>query len=188
MKKILLGVTGSVAAVLTEKLVFVLGSLDYKIQIVATKPALYFFDWQNSRAPVWLDEHEWPPGIYHKDDPIKHIELRDWADLLLIAPLSANTLGKMANGICDNLLTSVVRAWDPKKPIVAAPAMNTKMWEHPATALHLDLLANWHKFSVVPPVEKVLACGDKGVGAMAQLIDIVSAVNTALGFSSSFKS
>ena len=64
-----------------------------------------------------------------------HIELRRYCDLLLIAPLSANTMGKIANGLCDNLLTSLVRAWDFKKPkpVIVAPAMNTMMYEHPLT-------------------------------------------------------
>lgn len=178
MSKILLGVTGSVAAALTEKLVKSLVYSGYSVQIAATRPALYFWDWKNSKVPVWLDEHEWPPGIYRKDDPIKHIELRDWADLFLLAPLSANTLGKLANGICDNLLTSVARAWDLNKPLVIAPAMNTRMWEYPATKLHLDRLAEWYKLRVVPPVEKLLACGDMGMGAMAEINDIVAAVNS----------
>ena len=72
-----------------------------------------------------------------------HIEQRAWADLFLIAPLSANTLAKLSTGQCDNLLTCVARAWDFTKPIVAAPAMNTHMWTHPITRPQLDTLAEW---------------------------------------------
>lgn len=61
-------------------------------------------------------------------DPVLHIELRRWADVLVLAPLSANTMAKVAHGLCDNLLTSVVRAWDYAKPMIVAPAMNTYMW------------------------------------------------------------
>ena len=75
----------------------------------------------------------------------------------MIAPLSANTLAKLANGLADNLLTSVTRAWDFKKmkPILIAPAMNTMMWEHPVTNQHLETLSNWG-YTIVPPISKTL--------------------------------
>lgn len=116
-------------------------------------------------------------------DPVLHIRLRDWADVLLLAPLSANTLAKLANGICDNLITCVARAWTPAKPVVVAPAMNTAMWLHPATARHMAVIdagALGAVVDVVPPVEKTLACGDTGVGAMAAPADIAAAVDAAL--------
>ena len=72
-----------------------------------------------------------------------HIEQRAWADLFLIAPLSANTLSKLATGACDNLLTCVARAWDFDKPILVAPAMNTHMWTHPVTSGQLETLGAW---------------------------------------------
>ena len=103
------------------------------------------------------------------------VQLRKWADLLLIAPLSANTLAKLAGGLADNLLTCVARAWAFSKPLLVAPAMNTAMWEHPLTASQLALLVTWG-VRVVPPVVKVLACGDEGRGAMASVADIVCAV------------
>jgi len=102
-------------------------------------------------------------------------QLSAWADLLLLAPLSANTLAKVALGVCDNLVTRVARGWDAAKPLVAAPAMNTRMWEHCTTAAHLAALQ--HSGAVcVPPVAKRLACGDVGVGAMAAVSSIVDAV------------
>ena len=108
---------------------------------------------------------------------IPHIELRKWADQLVIAPLSANTLAKLAHGMCDNLLTSVVRAWDRTKPIVIAPAMNTHMWDHPATTEHLAALQRWYPhLTIVDPVAKRLACGDDGLGALAPIDAIVAAV------------
>ncbi|KAJ6260356.1 hypothetical protein Dda_4582 [Drechslerella dactyloides] len=107
-------------------------------------------------------------------DPILHIELRRWADILLVAPLSANSLAKIVNGFSDNLLLSVVRAWDTAKPIACAPAMNTLMWEHPVTAKQIAVLeSEWSWFTVLRPVEKVLACGDSGSGAMREWTDIV---------------
>ncbi|OGN07687.1 MAG: hypothetical protein A3B86_02525 [Candidatus Yanofskybacteria bacterium RIFCSPHIGHO2_02_FULL_38_22b] len=90
------------------------------------------------------------------------------------APLSANTLAKIASGITDNLLTSIVRAWDRNKKIIIAPAMNTHMWDHPATKEHLAVLIRWYPhFVIIDPVVKTLECGDVGVGAMAEIGQIV---------------
>jgi len=177
--KVILGVTGSVAATLTPKIVKQLKAAKHEVQIIATEKALYFFRVKETGVKVWLEKDEWPNKRYMRDESVGHIKLRDWADLLLIAPLSANTLVKMANGLCDNLLTSVVRAWDLGKPVVAAPAMNTKMWNHPVTQKHLAILRSpgWYKLKLVNPVAKRLACGDEGVGAMADINDIIKAVN-----------
>jgi len=110
---------------------------------------------------------------------VVHIELRRWADALVIAPLSANTLAKLAHGLCDNLLTCVVRAWDPARPLLVAPAMNTLMWDNPLTEEHLLALRR-RRVRVIPPVSKVLACGDEGHGALAAVRDISDAVGAAL--------
>ena len=83
-----------------------------------------------------------------------HVDLREWADLLLIAPLGANTLAKLANGLCDDLLSCTARAWDLDKPVVVAPAMNTAMWSHPMTAHHLAALRGVYDAAVVAPVSK----------------------------------
>lgn len=196
--KILLGVTGSVAATLTEKLVNALCAAGHEVQIVATVPAWYFLGIVRigliSRichkliryprrtpsylfgVPLWTDFEEWPGTRYRKNQEIPHIALRDWADAIVIAPLSANTLAKLANGLCDNLLTCVLRAWDRGRPVIIAPAMNTKMWEHPATAEHLAKLKEWYDLRLVAPVAKKLACGDTGIGAMAPIEAIVKAI------------
>ncbi len=194
--KILLGITGSVAATLAEKLVCELEKAGHEVQIVSTFSAGYFqkkpfwfflgqllrtkFGWGKlphiSGARIWTDFDEWPSLRYRKNQSIPHIALRDWADAIVIAPLSANTLSKAANGICDNLLTCVLRAWDRSKPVIIAPAMNTKMWEHPVTDEHLAKLKIWYDLRLVPPVSRKLACGDVGVGAMAAIADIVKAI------------
>lgn len=174
---VLLGVTGSVAATLTPKLVAALRAAGHEAQVVATKPSLYFFDPEALGTRLWQDTDEWPSDHYTRDQPIPHIELRRWAEVLIIAPMSANTLAKIAHGMCDNLLTSVVRAEDRSKPIVLAPAMNTMMWEHPATAEHLATLTRWYpRLTVVAPVAKHLACGDNGIGAMAPIEAIIHAI------------
>lgn len=123
-------------------------------------------------------------------DPVLHIELRDWADILVIAPLSAHTLAKVAAGLCDDTLTCVVRAWDlghvtdrPPKPIVLAPAMNTAMWYHPLTQQQLQAIKEFSStdvIKVVAPMVKTLACGEVGAGALAHVDDIVKAVRDAI--------
>ena len=227
MANILLGVTGSVAAIRTPALVANLRSLGHDVKIVATHAALYFFDpgelaqgeksegHVNVSSPTpfpfsgsfFTDEAEWPGRdggrLYQRDDPVLHIELRRWADLFLIAPLDANTLAKLATGLADNCLTCVWRAWDVKRPVVLAPAMNTLMWEHPLTTRHLRQLAadahhepvpafseneelldwmneNCAHLGIVPPISKRLACGDVGVGAIAEVDDIVRHVRAHL--------
>jgi phosphopantothenoylcysteine decarboxylase len=203
MANLLLGVTGSVAAVKVPELFARLAHAGHQVKIVATHAAFYFFDPAEVAGPCYRDEDEWPGRAtgqrYHRDDPVLHIELRRWADLLLIAPLDANTLAKLANGLADNCLTCVWRAWDPARPVVLAPAMNTLMWDHPLTTRHLrqlasnasagdvpadldlEMLMDWinqhrAKLHVVPPVSKRLACGDVGVGALASVDEIVAAV------------
>ncbi|GMH43842.1 hypothetical protein BSKO_11776 [Bryopsis sp. KO-2023] len=170
--RILLGVSGSVAAIKAPELSEAL--LEFAdVKVVVTKAASHFFnELQMSGAvgPLLTDEGEWK-SWRAKGDAVMHIDLRNWADMLVIAPLSANTLAKIAQGLCDNLLSSVFRAWDFSKPIVVAPAMNTHMWENPFTERHLDVLEDLGVMSV-SPVVKVLACGDKGVGAMAAVPDI----------------
>jgi phosphopantothenoylcysteine decarboxylase len=153
MANVLLGVTGSVAAIKTPALFEALRRRGHHVRVVATPAALYFFDpfeldpTRPDRNPVvvTLDEDEWPGRAegrrYQRSDTVLHIELRRWADILAVAPLDANTLAKLACGLADNCLTCVWRAWDRARPVVLAPAMNTLMWEHPLTERHLRQLA-----------------------------------------------
>jgi phosphopantothenoylcysteine decarboxylase len=207
---VLVGVTGSVAAMRTPALHAALVQVGHDVKIVATQAATYFFDpcaiapvgGERNRAVVVLDEDEWPGRAagqrWRREDEVLHVELRRWAELLVIAPLDANTLAKLAAGLADNCLTCVWRAWDPARPVLLAPAMNTLMWRHPLTARHLrslvadapdgldeDGLVAWinarpGRLRIVPPICKTLACGDVGVGAMAEVADIVAAVQATL--------
>lgn len=203
MARVLLGVTGSVAAIKTPELVHALQNAGHEIKVVATEASLYFFKLDAVPAKVILDRDEWPGREggkqWQRTEDVLHIELRRWADFLVIAPLDANTLAKLAVGLSDNCLTCVWRAWDLNKPVLIAPAMNTLMWEHPLTVQHLRRLAKQYKikskkkknaddvangirlaglpqFSIAGPVSKKLACGDVGQGAMAEVIEIVEAV------------
>jgi len=213
---ILLCVSGSVAAIKTWELIKALEEIG-QVRTVFSERGEFFarrsIPENGGRLGVLLrDEDEWKWNAL--GDRILHIDLKDWADVLVIAPLSANTLAKVYGGFCDNLLTSIYRAWPMGKPVVLAPAMNTDMWEHPLTRNQLDEMSRRHFKSVkvqridickvdydvkswmnvdydiignayvhqpwlhiVNPVEKNLACGVHGMGAMASVESIVEAVN-----------
>jgi phosphopantothenoylcysteine decarboxylase len=181
-RNILLGVTGSVAAIKTYGLAEKLDAIG-DVKIVATDAGHYFMEASKNgfaRWPVLRDKDEWPEN-YDLGQPVPHIELRRWAAAMVIAPLDANTLAKLANGICDNLLTCVFRAWDWTRPVILCPAMNTMMWENQPTKDQLRLLGDRHpNLYVINPVEKRLACNDVGMGAMADHADIVREVNHRL--------
>jgi len=209
MANVLLGVTGSVAAVKVPDLYAIFRAAGHDVKIVTTTAGLFFFDPARldatfegrNPAVVATDADEWPGrddgDKYARGNAVLHIELRRWADVFVVAPLDANTAGKFANGLCDNCLTCVWRAWDPAKPVVLAPAMNSHMWTHPMTRRHLrciamdfgaahvpasledealiaQLNARSRGLRIVPPVVKELACGDTGVGAMAEPATILA--------------
>jgi phosphopantothenoylcysteine decarboxylase len=154
---VLLGLSGSVACVKAAQLVEALSAFA-DVRVVATPAALRFLADATSSpgvlagAPLYTDAAEWA-AWRSIGDPVLHIALRRWADALLIAPLSANSLAKVAAGLCDNLLTCVVRAWDFSKPLLVAPAMNTAMWASPFTARHLAALADLG-VQTLPPISK----------------------------------
>lgn len=196
---VILGMTGSVASIkareLITKLAFLAAPRLPSLKVVATKAAKHFFNWEELKKDLsspsvsiefHSDEEEWRDWK-KVGDPVLHIELRRWADILVIAPCSANTLAKLANGLCDDLLSCIVRAWDfkdPTKLLVIAPAMNTMMWESPFTQKHLETLVelgggtmdDQKRVQIIGPVEKTLACGDVGNGAMASPTDIARLV------------
>ncbi|KAG9063705.1 hypothetical protein KI688_003816 [Linnemannia hyalina] len=171
-KKILIGATGSVASVkiplIVKTLVEEVGHL-VEIKVVATTAALHFFDPKDVLAEVLTDKDEW--------------SLRNWADMFIICPLDANTLAKLAQGLCDNLITCILRAWDESRSVIVCPAMNTNMWNHKFTAIHLSTLTDVLHYRVIPPISKLLACGDLGVGAMAEYRTIVEEIKKEVGIS-----
>ena len=154
-------------------------------------------------GPIFRDRDEWPEQGWDRGDPVLHIEFRRWADLLAVAPLDANTLAKFAVGLADNFLTCLFRAWDFTRPVVLAPAMNTLMWDSSVTRRHFRQLLEDHgdggpptpwsvhdapaifarhapRLRLVAPESKRLACGDVGVGAMAEVDQILAAVRRQL--------
>ena len=180
---IVLGLTGSVASILHKKIfdaMIPFGSGPLKVEAILTEAAKYFIPKEErleSGRVYWDGTDEWAfaKGTWQKDEAILHIALRDRGNALVIAPCSANTLAKLATGVCDNLLTSVARAWGIARPVIIAPAMNTKMWDHPVTKRHLDTVREFG-YLIIPPQSKKLACGDEGMGAMADISEIAAVV------------
>lgn len=183
--RVLLCFTGSVATIKAVEVINEFAGRGCDVCVILTQAARKFVDkeeldeyFQEYSIRVYTDDDEW--SDWKKvGDPVTHIELRKWATHLVIAPLSANTLAKMANGLCDNLLTCVWRAWefdDVTKRVWVAPAMNTAMWKSPFTARHLAELTGFPNVFVIDPIAKTLACGDTGIGAMAEPGTIVNKV------------
>lgn len=176
--KILLGLTGSVATIKCYQLIEKLQAQNHEIKVIYTQTARHFFDLEKLPTNVtsFSDADEYSVWS-SRGDPVLHIDLSKWCDILLIAPVSANTLAKISHGLCDNLLTCVARTFDfndKSKKFIVCPAMNTKMYQHPITSQQLDILKNWG-VQVIAVVSKTLICGDTGLGAMAELDDIVQA-------------
>ncbi|KAF4923774.1 Coenzyme A biosynthesis protein 3 [Colletotrichum viniferum] len=200
---LLLCASGSVATIKIPNIIEALGKHgNLSIRLILTASAAQFLTGNTEEQPslatirkmknvdgIHLDEQEWV-SPWRRGASILHIELRRWADMMLIAPLSANTLAKIVNGFSDNLLLSVVRAWDPeglidgrKKRILVASAMNSAMHNHPITGKQLSALREWNWFEVLQPMEKTLACGDTGSGAMMDWREIVQITEARLGLS-----
>jgi phosphopantothenoylcysteine decarboxylase len=221
---ILLAASGSVATIKIPDIIQRLTSShkNISIRVILTNSAAQFLCGQSHEQPsltsisaiprvdgIYLDEDEWSIP-WTRGAKILHIELRRWADIMVVAPLSANTLAKMVGGLCDNLLLSTMRAWDitgildvphtvataegkqvtypskeRKKRIMIAAAMNTAMWAHPVTQRHMSALDEWNVenggwVEVLRPIEKELACGDVGGGAMCSWEKIVERIEELL--------
>ncbi|MTG98371.1 MULTISPECIES: bifunctional phosphopantothenoylcysteine decarboxylase/phosphopantothenate--cysteine ligase CoaBC [Myroides] len=173
-KKVILGITGGIAAYKTAGLVRLLIKAGAEVQVLMT-PASHQFV-----TPYTLSTLSKKPAFtnfFHAGDQggtwNNHVDLALWADLMIIAPATANTLGKMANGICDNLLMAVYLS--AKCPVYIAPAMDLDMYAHPSTEMNLDRLASFGNI-IIPAEEGELASGLIGKGRMAEPENIVAFV------------
>ncbi len=172
-KKILLGVTGSIAAYKSAMLVRLLIKEGAQVKVVMTIDATSFI------TPLTLSVlsknevlTQWSNGAQVWNN---HVELGLWADIVLIAPASANTLAKMAHGLCDNLLTAVYLS--AKCPTLLAPAMDLDMWKHPSTQRNIDLLKAYGN-TILPVGNGELASGLSGDGRMAEPEEILVALQS----------
>jgi hypothetical protein len=185
---ILFGSCGSVGSskikLIIKKLEEIYGKDKLSIQLILTSAAEHFF--VNSEfgpnIMIWRDSDEWSTWK-SRSDPVLHIELRRWADILIVAPLTANTLSKLAIGICDNLLTNVLRAWNTQYPVLLAPSMVKYAYNSAPTRRHLKTIKEempW--IEVLKPVEKIIGSyGDIGMGGMMDHNEIVDKVVHKLG-------
>ena len=173
--KILLGITGGIAAYKTPQLVRLLVKKGHNVRVILTEKAKEFVTPLTlstlSKEPV-LSDFATIDGVWNS-----HVALAQWADLLLIAPATANTIAKMASGQCDNLLLATY--FSAKKPVWVAPAMDLDMYAHPTVTENLIKLERFGNH-IIPATYGELASGLVGQGRMAEPEDIVASIETAL--------
>ncbi len=171
--KILLCVTGGISAYKAVDLASKLTGMGVCVKTAMTENACKLIGPKSFEAvtnsavftSLWTD-----PGQYR----IGHINLRDWADVVVLAPATANIIGKVANGICDCLVSTILCAsW--QKPILIAPAMNNDMWENPAVQKNIETI-NQMGATLIGPEHGRLACGEQGTGRMAEPQTIIEAI------------
>jgi phosphopantothenoylcysteine decarboxylase/phosphopantothenoylcysteine decarboxylase/phosphopantothenate--cysteine ligase len=179
MKNIILGVTGSIAAYKGAEIANILVKKGYAVHVIMTAAARKFITpltFQTlTKNKVYTDMFD---EIIYED--VRHISLAQKADLALIAPASANIIGKLASGIADDMLSTVIMAVRDK-PMVICPAMNTAMYENPITQDNIKKLTAYG-CHFIEPREAMLACGDLGRGALAEVEVITAAAEKLLAF------
>ena len=174
--KVLLGVTGGIAAYKAAELVSAAVKAGHDVRVVMTDNAQRFVGPATFEG---LTGHEVMTNNF--DDAMAHISMAKWADAVLVAPLTANTMAKLAMGLADDALTTVLLAVPKVTPVLLAPAMNTAMWSHPVTQRNLSWIDALQRYTVIPPVSKRLACGDVGPGGLAEVVDLLAAIDAIDG-------
>lgn len=173
-KKILIGITGGIAAYKIPQLVRILKKEGAEVQVVLTESAKSFVTPQTlavlSERPALSQFFKSDQGEWNN-----HVHLGLWADLIIIAPAGANTLAKLAHGICDNLLMSVILS--ARCPVYVAPAMDLDMWTHPSTQANIQTLMD-RGVTLIDPEEGSLASGLEGKGRMAEPESIATILAT----------
>ena len=172
-RNILLGVTGGVAAYKAVDLASKLTTAGAGVRTVMTESACRLVTPKSfeavTGAPVFTSLWNDP-----QDHQMSHIALADWAQIVVVAPATADIIAKVANGICDDLLSTVLcTCW--ATPTLFAPAMNTRMWENPATQRNVEALRARH-VRLIGPCAGRLACGTEGLGRMAEPPEILAAI------------
>ena len=171
---IVLGVTGSIAAYKAADIISRLKKLGHEVDVILTESGSRIITpitlQTLSKNKVYMDMFE---EITPKE--VKHISLAEKADLMLIAPATANIIGKIANGIADDFLSTVVMAAANTTPVYIAPAMNTNMYENPIIQANIEKLRSYG-YRFIEPKESLLACGTVGKGALADVDDIIKVI------------
>lgn len=173
--QIILGITGGIAAYKSAELARLLANQGHRVRCILTEAGARFI------TPLTLSSLTGEPcyganpdqGEWRANPSVEHIELARWADLVAVVPATANMLGKTANGLASDLLSTVLLA--TRAPVLWAPAMNTGMWEHPAVQANLARLRSFGH-AVVEPGAGVLACGEEGAGKLAEVAVIAEAI------------
>ena len=178
-RTIVLGITGSIAAYKAADMASQLKKLGHEVFCVMTKDATQFITPLTlqtlSQHPVTMDLFEEGEGQWRPT----HISLADSADLLVIAPATANVIAKLAHGIADDALTTIALALRPEAKVLVAPAMNGKMWLHPATQANVKILQS-HGVEFIGPEKGLLACGYEGIGRLWNVEKIVERIQKML--------
>jgi phosphopantothenoylcysteine decarboxylase / phosphopantothenate---cysteine ligase len=176
--RVVIGIGGGIAAYKVCEIISTLFKAGIEVKVILTTGGEQFITPLTvatlSRHPAYTDRDFWQP-IHHR--PL-HIELGAWADLLVIAPLTANTLGKLAHGLADNLLTNTVLA--STCPVLLAPAMNTEMWSQTAVSRNWQLLCQDPRYHSAGPATGLLACDRVGKGRMVEPAEIVPYIHSLL--------
>ena len=175
---IVLGVTGSIAAYKAADIISRLKKLGHEVDVILTESGSRIITpitlQTLSKNKVYMDMFE---EITPKE--VKHISLAEKADLVLIAPATASIIGKIANGIADDFLSTVVMAAANTTPVYIAPAMNTNMYENPIVQANIEKLRSYG-YRFIEPKESLLACGTVGKGALADVDDIIKVIEGSL--------
>lgn len=172
-----MGISGGIAAYKIPEMIRLLRKAGAEVQVTTTKNALEFVTCLTLQT---VSGHKVYSDVFAaiNEHSTEHISLPDWADLMVIAPTTANVLGKMASGIADDALTTTFAAM--RKPVLIAPAMNDKMYESPATQHAVETLKQWDNIIMLDCAEGELACGTSGKGRMQEVDTIVAAIDYAL--------
>ena len=176
-KHILVGISGGIAAYKIPELIRLLKKAGADVQVTTTKNALEFVTCLTLQT---VSGHKVYTDVFAaiNEHSTEHISLPDWADLMIVAPATANVLGKIAYGIADDALTTTFAAM--RKPVVIAPAMNDKMYQSPATQQAINILSQWENITMLDCADGPLACGTSGKGRMQEIEVIAAAAEYAL--------
>lgn len=176
-KNVLVGVCGGIAVYKVCELVRLLKKDGFSIKVMMTEAATKFvtpLTFQTLSAnPVYRD-------MFAPRENVEHIQLTEWTNLCVVAPLSANTLSKIALGICDNLLTTVICALPKKIKVILAPAMNESMWTNPFIQENIKKIKKVKRYIVLGPEKGELACGIYGEGRMVEPQTILKKIKEIL--------